>query len=552
VVTSSANILAINGNSPADNPLFRVSGTGATSGVQSLVVGSSNQAMVEILDGRDFGVLGTNTTLGTVDGRSVSSGNAYVGLNAGSIGLMTISGTGSRLNAQTQLVVGVEGQGTVNVSDGGRITGTLGLIGAEAGAEGNVVVAGPGSRWDMSGDLSVGLSGTGNLTVTGGGTVTSNTGRLGTGLSGVGNVVVSGTGSVWTVSSAFNIGGNTTTSRGTGTLFVGSGGRIDVATITRIWSTGTVTIGNGGTLATRELAGNLTNHGHLFLGGSGASTSYSEVISGAGNVTKTGSNLLTINSAQTYTGATGVLSGTLRIAPGASIRLGGGLTIAPGAVFDFAAPAGLIGTGTVENNGTFLGDWAPGSNVIIGGSGLFAGTMTIGAGTVVSPGNSPGTQTVTNETWAAGGSYLWEINDVNAGAGVDPGWDLLNITNQLNITATAGGKFNIRLTSLDLSNAAGTVHDFNSMQSYTWTIASAGGITGFNASAFNIDTSDFQNPFSGTFNIVHSSQNLQLTYTAIPEPSSFALAALAAGGAWWRRRRRRMRALTIARSALAP
>jgi len=128
--------------------------------------------------------------------------------------------------------------------------------------------------------------------------------------------------------------------------------------------------------------------------------------------------------------------------------------------------------------------------------------------------------------------------------GVDPGWDWINITNQLNITATSGGKFNILITSLALSNAAGPVHDFNAASNYSWVIASAGGgVTGFDSSAFNLNASGFQNPFNGSFGVSLSGNDLMLNYTAVPEPSSLLLAAAAAGGLAWRRRRRRAPAI---------
>jgi hypothetical protein len=226
--------------------------------------------------------------------------------------------------------------------------------------------------------------------------------------------------------------------------------------------------------------------------------------------------------------------------PSGSILIGKGLYIHGGATFDNTGGS-LTGTGIIVNNGTFLGNLSPSAEVSLGGSGAFAGTRTIAAGATITPGESPGTQTVANEIWATGGNYLWEINDVDGGIGVDPGWDWLNVTSQLNITATGGGKFNILLTSLTLSNGTGFVHDFNQFSNYSWTIASAGGgVTGFNSSAFNLNTSAFQNSFGGTFGIALVGNDLALTYSAsaVPEPGSFLLVGAAAAGMAWRRKRR--------------
>jgi hypothetical protein len=88
------------------------------------------------------------------------------------------------------------------------------------------------------------------------------------------------------------------------------------------------------------------------------------------------------------------------------------------------------------------------------------------------------------------------------------------------------------------------VSDFNASSNYSFTfVTTTGGITGFDASAFTLDTSGFQNPFTGTWSIVQSGNNLTLNYaglSAIPEPGTYAAwaGATALGFATWRRRRR--------------
>ncbi len=72
-----------------------------------------------------------------------------------------------------------------------------------------------------------------------------------------------------------------------------------------------------------------------------------------------------------------------------------------------------------------------------------------------------------------------------------------------------------------------------------WTIATAtGGITGFDAADFRLDTSGFGADF-GRFTIFRSGNDVVLGY--VPEPSSLVLAALGAlalGAGLWRRRGR--------------
>src|SRR5262245_10891473 len=127
--------------------------------------------------------------------------------------------------------------------------------------------------------------------------------------------------------------------------------------------------------------------------------------------------------------------------------------------------------------------------------------MVLTASGTFSAESSPGTVNTGNETWNGNGTYLWEINDVDAGQGTDPGWDLINITGRLNVNANTGNKFTIKITSLTLANAAGVVHDFDNTADYTWTIAkTTTGITGFDPAVFNLDSASFSNALgSGLF-----------------------------------------------------
>ena len=175
---------------------------------------------------------------------------------------------------------------------------------------------------------------------------------------------------------------------------------------------------------------------------------------------------------------------------------------------------------------------------ILSGNGTIASNVSVSNGSILSPGNSPGTLHFTGLIeFGPSGRYTWEINDVDAGAGVFPGWDLIDIADQLMITATAGAKYQIDVTSLTLGDAAGAVHDFDPAQSYDWIIATAGGgITGFDANFFQVNTSSFANSFDGSFSLVQSGNGLFLHYSAVPEPGSCTLAAVG----WYVRRRRRL------------
>jgi len=207
-----------------------------------------------------------------------------------------------------------------------------------------------------------------------------------------------------------------------------------------------------------------------------------------------------------------------------------------------------VGGGKVVIDGTL----ASGSTVSVGAGGKLGGTGTVGAleiasGGTLAVGNSPGQLNAGTTTWAGGASYEWEINSFPGTAGTN--WDFLNITGNLNITATSslGSQFLIDVVSLLPGSDS-----FNPLANYSFAIATASsGITGFDVSKFNLSTNRFQNSYDGFWSIDTaagpgggSSQSLVLAYTAnataIPEPSSGMLltAGLGALGLIHLRRRR--------------
>jgi hypothetical protein len=156
-----------------------------------------------------------------------------------------------------------------------------------------------------------------------------------------------------------------------------------------------------------------------------------------------------------------------------------------------------------------------------------AGTLTFGAGTSV--------------TFGQGGAMLFSLTDANGAAGT--GYGTVSMPGDaLTISATAVNPFYIYLASfVPSTNQSGNAVNFNSSNSYSWTLVTAGSITGFNANAFTFDLANFTNSTgTGGFFVSQSGSDLMLNFTPVPEPSTWAMMAsgICALAAAVRRRRR--------------
>ncbi|MCE9547120.1 MAG: autotransporter-associated beta strand repeat-containing protein [Planctomycetia bacterium] len=262
-----------------------------------------------------------------------------------------------------------------------------------------------------------------------------------------------------------------------------SGGTIDAS------GSGALTFSNAGAMDFNGQTGTRT----LTL--SGSSTALNTLLAsigdnaGATSLVKSGAGTWNMTGANTYTGTTSVNNGTLLLN---CTHTGGGLY-------------------TVNSGGT------------LGGGGTTTAAVTILSGGTLSPGNSPGTLTTGGQTWNDGGTYIWQINDINGTQGANPGWDFQSILGgSLNIAASAGtfptNGFRIDITSLS-GASPGSAANFNKYANYTWNIANAdGGISNFAANRFDLYQANFSNNIiggvsNGTFGIQVSGNNLQLTYS---------------------------------------
>ena len=149
-------------------------------------------------------------TLNITGGGLVSDTTGYIGALSGSVGSATVTGSGSQWNNSGALYIGDYGQGTLSISGGGAVVSNGSSngsnVGYQPGSIGVVTVSGVGSKWDDSGIINVGYFSQGNLTVEAGGTVNAAYVQIAYLSGSSGSVTVTGAGSQLNTSKWINVG----------------------------------------------------------------------------------------------------------------------------------------------------------------------------------------------------------------------------------------------------------------------------------------------------------------------------------------------------------
>jgi autotransporter-associated beta strand protein len=216
---------------------------------------------------------------------------------------------------------------------------------------------------------------------------------------------------------------------------------------------------------------------------------------GTTNLVKNGSGTNTLSATSTYTGSTTVNEGKLLI------------------------------TGSLANtSGVTVNDGAT-----LGGNGSIAGPVTLNSGATISAGEGIDTLTTGSNTWNSGSGLLFQFSTDGSSGTAGGEWDSLGINGDLDLSGvTSGDPFTIALVSMSDSTTTGLLGSWDANSNATWSgiVTTAGSITGFAGDKFLVDTTNFQNSYTGSFSVVANGSNLDLVYTAVPEPKAALIGSL--------------------------
>jgi autotransporter-associated beta strand protein len=239
-------------------------------------------------------------------------------------------------------------------------------------------------------------------------------------------------------------------------------------------------------LATGNLKSGSGSAGLTLQGTNTGSNTLAQVINDSGGttaVTKSGTGKWVLTGSNTYSGGTTVSGGTLWV-------------------------NNTGGSGTGSNTVSVT------SGATLGGTGTIAGGVSVSTGSYLSPGNSPGNLTL-NGGLTLAGTYIWELGALStSNPGTD--FDIITLTaGNADITGAALG--------LNLGAFAPSADPFwTTNQTWFGILYNTGSgiLTGTFAA---IDNSAWSSLGSFSTSVISGSNDVNLVWTAVPEPDTAAL-----------------------------
>ncbi len=415
--------------------------------------------------------------------RTSSSFGVSVGDQIGSSGGVTITGGTMDFNLGT-LTVGKYGNGTLLLNGGVIARNFITNVGQESTSSSSIIVT--SGTWTTTAVMQIGLLGSGTALINGG-YVSANAATLGTNAGSFGSLTVT-SGSMIGAGGALNVGAS-----GTGIAAI-NGGYVSYAS-------GNVGNASGGTGSLTATSGSLRFTGNLGVGVLGTGT----MTVNGGGVTSSSAAISSGTSGQgtvLVSGGTWTNSGSMTVG---ALGSGGTLTVQSG---------GRVITGqTVVGTGTSANAAFGGSNSILvtGLNARFEDTDSL----VIGSYGSGNTVVVSDGALFMVGDTEGETLSFSTGTGTD---------NFLRLDQGYLALFGDQVSEVNSLITGGNFQIWNGLD---WTVST--NLADFDVAYFT--TNAAANTFSG-----YDGLGGYTIVTAIPEPGTWTLLALAAGVIVWRRR----------------
>lgn len=259
-----------------------------------------------------------------------------------------------------------------------------------------------------------------------------------------------------------------------------------------------------------------------------------------GGFTKTGAGTLTLSGGYDYWGTTQVNQGSLIVdGKDGGYFSNSAVVVNTGGTFGVQNEGSVYSTVTVNSGGKLVGDGFVTEAIIHSGATLSPG---------FNSGNKLGHLSFEDLTIDGGGTLEFNLKSNGAGGLFS---DEITVQNSatLTINATPADRFTLKVISLDAAGNAGVLAGTYAFpSSYSWLLFNTNGIydaasdsSTVTLGSFRIDDTQFSAGVAGAFSLSQAGNNIYLTFTPVPEPSTYALLALGlatTGCAAWRKRRR--------------